>query len=139
MMDSMTGVKEAADAADWRMETMGAWLGLLKQEGGKGVNGVNKWSDFRSLNFFYSRAETTADGNFGKNSLLKLEQLIGRHLDPTPVSSAVSGSGGGSDAPALGRPPLSEAIVLSQTAAGRLRLLGAVCKQYRIQDPVLSK
>lgn len=50
-MDSMTGVKEAADAADWRVETMGAWPGLLKQEGGKGVNGVNKWSDFRSLNF----------------------------------------------------------------------------------------
>lgn len=37
----------------------------------------------------------TADGYFGKNSLLKLEQLIGGHLDPTPGGCTVSGTGGG--------------------------------------------
>lgn len=37
----------------------------------------------------------TADGYFGKNSLLKLEQLIGGDLDPTPGGCTVSGTGGG--------------------------------------------
>lgn len=62
-------------------------------QGADGKFGDNTLS---AVQAFQSDNGLTADGYFGKTSLLKLEQLMGGHLDPTPGGCTASGSGGGS-------------------------------------------
>lgn len=100
--NSLTTLKEIhAGTRSWQVDTATthSQIKLLQEaltgkgyntQGADGIYGNNTGNAVRN---FQSANGLTSDGYFGKNSLLKLEQILNRHLD---MSDPDCGGGGGS-------------------------------------------
>ena len=63
----------------------------------KGTDGIFGDNTASAVKFFQRACNLTADGYFGKNSLLNLEKLLGHHLDPNADGCGDTGSSGSGD------------------------------------------
>lgn len=63
----------------------------------KGTDGIFGDNTASAVNSFQRACNLTADGYFGKNSLLNLEKLLGHHLDPDADGCGATGSSGSGD------------------------------------------
>ncbi len=63
----------------------------------KGTDGIFGDNTASAVKSFQRACSLTADGYFGKNSLLNLEKLLGHHLDPDADGCGDTGSSGSGD------------------------------------------
>ena len=63
----------------------------------KGTDGIFGDNTASAVKSFQRACNLTADGYFGKNSLLNLEKLLGHHLDPNADGCGDTGSSGSGD------------------------------------------
>ena len=63
----------------------------------KGTDGIFGDNTASAVKSFQRACNLTADGYFGKNSLLNLEKLLGHHLDPDADGCGDTGSSGSGD------------------------------------------